>query len=215
MIEFSGHQEADTRIFAIMKYAVDTFAYDRAVLVANDTDILVMSLYFSTIFPIELWLFRSNSYILSNKIIEELSIHTAKSLSYVASQLLAAYILSGCDSTSYPFKKGKKTVLKTLLRNINANEMVPLAQYPQQADVFQFTAAASYFFKCLYGRPNFEDTLDHLRAHLFKNCKMDLRTLPPTEDAFIQHAKRSAYTLFLWKNASDPSPKLLNIHEYG
>ena len=59
----------------------------------------------------------------------------------------------------------------------------------------------------LYGRADFCGNLDELRAHLFGTTKGDLRCLPPTEDAFLQHILRGLHQIVVNKSAHDPVPE--------
>ncbi|KAG1695930.1 Glycine receptor subunit alpha-2 [Nymphon striatum] len=73
---------------------------------------------------------------------------------------------------------------------------------------------ARSFFCDLYGKPGYL-SLDKLRAHLFASSKLDLRSLPPTEDAFHFHVLRSLCQICLYKQASLSNPVLLPPEEYG
>lgn len=77
-LHFSHHNEADTRIFAIIQY-LSNLQYRQIILEATDTDIFVLSLYFITRLSIqEIWFHKFDTYIPVHHIIEELS--TDKSL---------------------------------------------------------------------------------------------------------------------------------------
>ena len=62
------------------------------------------------------------------------------------------------------------------------------------------------YFMGVYGKPDFSDNLDELMAHLYATTKSDLICLPPTDDAFILHAKRSMHQIIIYKNAHSPCP---------
>ncbi|KAG1666376.1 hypothetical protein GQR58_018912 [Nymphon striatum] len=78
----------------------------------------------------------------------------------------------------------------------------------------QVITEARSFFCDLYGKPGYL-SLDKLRAHLFASRKLDLRSLPPTEDAFHFHVLRSLCQISLYKQASLSNPVLLPPEEYG
>ena len=62
---------------------------------------------------------------------------------------------------------------------------------------------------------DFKGNLDELRAYLFVTRKGDLRSLPPTEDAFRLHVLRSLYQIAVWKQASETDPQLPNPCKFG
>jgi hypothetical protein len=66
--------------------------------------------------------------------------------------------------------------------------------------------ASRHFFVALYDRREFAGNLDVLRAHLFASRKGDLRSLPPTENAFRQHVLRSLHQLVVSKRAHISQP---------
>ncbi|CAH1098889.1 unnamed protein product [Psylliodes chrysocephalus] len=211
-LHFSHHNEADTRIFIIIQY-LSNLQYRQIIIEATDTDIFVLSLYFITIQ--EIWF---NTYIPVHHIIEELS--TDKSLNVqmnLGSLLLSIYILTGCDTVRFIFRKGKTNALKKCLNYEHDTELKALVSYPKSANqnLINFENAARYFFKILYARPLFTGDLNKLRAHLFHTCKSDIRNLPPTQDAFYQHILRAAYQLIVWKSAILINPKIPNPVDFG
>ena len=66
----------------------------------------------------------------------------------------------------------------------------------------------------LYGYPTFSN-LDLLRQHMFATSKSDLRTLPPTNDAFFQHLLRVVYQISLYKQAHLCEPALPPLTDFG
>ncbi|KAG1684642.1 hypothetical protein GQR58_009358 [Nymphon striatum] len=114
---------------------------------------------------------------------------------------------------------------KTLLSNPcnNTNMLSYLAsRWSQEASwpagfclVLGVITEARTFFCDLYGKPGSWISLDKLRAHLFESKKLDLRSLPPTEDAFHFHVLRSLCQISLYKQASLSNPVLLPPEEYG
>lgn len=102
----------------------------------------------------------------------------------VSSILLSIYILTGCDTVSYPYRKGQKRAFKIATENMP----LPLASFGEPGeslDVKEDTILAGrHYFMSLYDRSDFTGTFDALCAHLFANTNGDLRCLPLTEDAF-------------------------------
>lgn len=120
-----------------------------------------------------------DKYIPSHLIIQSLANSYHQCAKKVVNILLATYCLSGCDSVSYPFRKGKRKVLKvTLSQLVNVMDLVLFGTQNANKE-YEITEniwnSCRYFFKCLYGRPNFMGDMDELRAHLFPACKTDIR----------------------------------------
>lgn len=67
----------------------------------------------------------------------------------------------------------------------------------------------------IYGKKDFSGSLDELRCHLFQNKKGDLRSLPPTEDAFALHLTRALFQTIIWKRATLPDLGLPQYTDYG
>ncbi|GFR73820.1 metallothionein-like protein 3B [Elysia marginata] len=58
-------------------------------------------------------------------------------------------------------------------------------------------------------------SLNILRQHMFAQNKSELRSLPPTEDAFKQHVLRALYQLRWWKHAHESNPIIPSVTEFG
>ena len=106
----ASHEEADTRIFCHLQYAVRHHGYQRAVIQAADTDIILMALYHTVriVGLQELWVQKAQKFLPCHKIAQNLAIKTNMDASLITSVLLSVYILTGCDTVSYPYRRGKK-----------------------------------------------------------------------------------------------------------
>jgi len=67
-------EEADTRFFAHIVYSVQHLHHKRAAVVATDTDVIIMGMYYMTHLDIldgllELWVQKTDTYLLAIKII--------------------------------------------------------------------------------------------------------------------------------------------------
>ncbi|KAG1666377.1 hypothetical protein GQR58_018912 [Nymphon striatum] len=112
------------------------------------------------------------------------------------------------EKNGYSMRKGCKSTYLSILQAEVADSWEP----PSAHD--QVITEARSFFCDLYGKPGYL-SLDKLRAHLFASRKLDLRSLPPTEDAFHFHVLRSLCQISLYKQASLSNPVLLPPEEYG
>ena len=114
------------------------------------------------------------------------------------------HALSGCDTTSYPYGKGKVSALNTLL----AGDFPGLADVlgevgTAQADIME---AAKPFFIALY-RQLPGTSMESARLTLFTKKKSPkIMTLPPTSPNLLQHVLRAHHQVMLWKAADPQAP---------
>ncbi|KAG1674633.1 Ankyrin repeat domain-containing protein 27 [Nymphon striatum] len=113
-----NHEEADTRIFAHIASCDDNNVF---VIQATDTDIIVLAMYHFPRLPnvVELWVEKNDLFLSIHDLVNELAKAVGKDVLALTDTLLISYILSGCDSVSYPFKRGKKRTLKVALEHVD------------------------------------------------------------------------------------------------
>lgn len=209
----TSHEEADTRIFAHIASCTQSNSF---VIHATDTDIVMLAIYHFPRLPHvrELWIEKNGMYLPIHDFVKQCAEKVGKDKMEVTETLLASYVLSGCDSVSYPFGRGKRRAANVSLQMVG--------KMPQLVDFSRTDAPvtptvideARDFFCNLYGKPGYS-SLDRLRAHMFASSKLDLRALPPTEDAFHQHVLRSLCQLSLYQKASESNPVLLQPAGFG
>jgi len=186
----SSQQEADTRVILHSVYSFQHEAVNRVVIHANDTDVIVMAIYYAASllkYLPELWVRTSlDNYLAIHEIAAALGPTTCISLPFVHS-------LSGRDTTSYPYFTGKKTWFNKA-KETNISSLEDYAEGGAEASK-QITddliaqskqlMIAVYSNKCdnLVG-----SSLTNVRVHKFLNSKSTLlKLLPPTDSAFEQH----------------------------
>ncbi|KAG1695931.1 Glycine receptor subunit alpha-2 [Nymphon striatum] len=183
-----NHEEADTRIFAHIASCDDNNVF---VIQATDTDIIFLAMYHFPRLPnvVELWVEKNDLFLSIHDLVNELA------------------------KVSW---KGRKRTVKVALEHVDKHptlsNCIRHESGPSAHD--QVITEARSFFCDLYGKPGYL-SLDKLRAHLFASSKLDLRSLPPTEDAFHFHVLRSLCQICLYKQASLSNPVLLPPEEYG
>lgn len=129
-LHFSNHSEADSRIFAIVQY-LSNLNYKKVIIQATDTDIFVMALYYATRINLnELWIHRFDVYIPIHCIIQKLSTTQNISKITLGNFFLCTYVLSGCDTVSFSFRKGKTYVFKTCLKYANDPKLQSILNFP-------------------------------------------------------------------------------------
>ena len=128
--------------------------------------------------------------------------------------LLSAFALTGCDTVSYPFRRGKKKAANIILSSPTCleafsefEEMTPNIEGP-------VLDQARNFMIRLYNKESVS-SLNTLRQHMFAQNKSDLRSLPPTEDAFRQHVLRALFQLRWWKHAHECNPTIPLVTDFG
>ena len=213
------HEEADTRMFAHIAYSVRYQHHKRAIVVATDTDVIMMCIYYITHLDglQELWVKKMNISLPAHAIAEALARKYDVEAADLTSMLLSTYILSGCDTVSYLYRRGKRRAYKTAVDHLA--DLLPLCRYgdPEKSLDIQedVVTAARQYMVSLYDRNGFGGNLDALRAHLFANIKGDMRCLPPTEDAFQLHLRRALHQLAVCKRAHLSQPTYPAATDFG
>jgi len=102
-----NHEEADTRLFAHIANCRDG---SKVVIQATDTDIILLSLYhYPRLSNIrQLWGEKTDVFLPIHDLVKSLSDTICEDTVQLTDTLLTCYVLSGCDSLSYPFGRGKK-----------------------------------------------------------------------------------------------------------
>ena len=196
----STHEEADTRIVLHANDAVSK-GYERLIVYSRDTDVLLLLIHHVTA---EVWMVAGTKqkpkYFPVHQIRESLN-------PQVCRNLLAYHAITGCDSTSQFSGYGKRKTWTT---------------YTSQPDLLNtfmdcsstgFTKAEEFVVK-IYSSSSSLKHVNDLRTELFHKISNPER-LPPTQDALIQHLKRSQHQLMIWINASVAKPNLPLPEESG
>lgn len=213
----STQEEADTRIVLQAMYAASVDGCDKLIVHANDTDVIVILLYHSTVLKQagfnEIWIRTSfQNYISIHQLAEGLGEELCKALPFIHS-------LSGRDTTSYTFFQGKKKWFNQATK-VNVSSLAGYAECPTDWTITDEVAMqARNLLMAVYGRAthgNAISALRQLRAHKFlHNNTPVLKMLPPTEAAFTQHLKRAALATLIDKRATVAKPVLPPLEQFG
>lgn len=193
------HDEADV---TMISYVLEAACCGKEVIrvLSDDTDVFILLVY---------WVYRSA---LQCKVQMErwngtvLDINaTCANLGPKCLELLGMHALSGCDTTSYPYGKGKVTALSTLLAG----------QFPGLVDVLgevgakqeELMEAVMPFFVALYGQTP-GTSMEYARFNLFTKRKKPpkVMSLPPTSPNLLHHILRAHLQVMLWKAADNVAP---------
>ena len=215
----SLHEEADTRIMAHLWYSVEQLGCTRAVVHATDTDILIFCMYYycCLVSLQELWVqTKPDRFLPIHELVASLSGKYMKHHEELTATLLCVYVLSGCDTVSYPFRRGKKKAAAVAIDMVG--RLPNLAAYGSSEDFTvteEIKTEATLLFTALYGKRGHDCSLNTLRQHVFASTKSDLRMLPPTDDAFNLHLLRALYQLALYQTPHLSNPALPPATEFG
>ena len=212
LLSCEEHEEADTRIMAHLAYIANTLGYKRAVISCTDTDIILLAMYHFCLLPLEeLWIQGHDTYLPVHDLVKSLTEKCEQAPKDIMDTLLCTYVLSGCDTTSYIFRKGKLKAANIALQLVGsfpnmANFGLAMDGSLEVQEVV--IDEARKFFVRLYCKDSFDD-LDILRQHIFPSGT-DLRLMPPTEDSFRQHVLRCLYQLLVHHRAIEFGRTLLD-----
>ena len=137
---------------------------------------------------------------------------TAMKLGDRSLNLLAMHALSGCDTVSYPFGKGKVSALNVVLdRDIGLQVFADPSAHEKE-----WMKAGMDFLSILYSG-HLAESLNDLRFKLFSKRKEPpkIKTLPPTTKAAIEHVKRARLQVLTWRAADQIDPPSADISAFG
>lgn len=212
----STQEEADTRVFLHAIHSAQHDGIERVVIHANDTDITVLAIYYSSNhlnILHGLWVQNApQSYLPIHEIALKLGTPLCRALPFIHS-------LSGRDTTSYPYFTGKKKWL-ACSKTLDVSALEAFAENEQACELSDVVVTqARELLVAVYSNKN-EDfsasSLSKLRAFKFLNNKSTLlKLLPPTEDSFLQHLRRAALATIIDKTSHVAQPRAVSVEDYG
>ncbi len=143
----------------------------------------------------------------------------------VVSSLLAAHVLTGCDTVPQMFGIGKKTALNVLFRDQTDFNVEELGNTDPSLQWETVEKGCVDFVRELYQSRNNKDdlTLDAMRYSKWvekskantMTAATDLKSFPPTFNAVRCNIKRAHYQCSIWKNVKVGSLNPLNVEQWG
>jgi hypothetical protein len=192
----------------IAKVALSKTAEGPTVIIADDTDILVLLLHHHSAAHIHPIYFKPEPRGNSKRKPRIWDIRKAQQIlgRTVCEHILFVHAILGCDTTSRLHNKGKAIALKLLKSS---------SDFVQCADVFQRNSskeqvndAGEKALVLIYGGNARTDTLNNIRYRMFC-CKtatsrtaVKVRTLPPTSASAVFHSQRVYFQVQMWKKYS-------------
>ena len=197
----SNHEEADTRIVCHAIYAAKAGA-QTIVIQSPDTDILVLLLHHRSAIPAKNIFFSTGHEGKHTSMKRFIPVHTLYKLISPCqiAVLLSIYTLTGCDTVSFFFGHGKATAFQLMQKH--AEQLQDLEFLGSTSDISpEQQAACSKFVSLMYGHTS--DSLNAVRCKMARSKKRQIvgKKLPPTEDSFFLHVKRTVYQLRVWRQA--------------
>ena len=208
----SNQEEADTRIILHSAHAAEE-GYKAVVVVADDTDVLVLCLAFSD--DISCPIFQKCGtknrvrYLDIMKLWQRLG-------DGVCSALIGLHTYTGCDTVSAFAGRGKLRALKLMMRSeVFQTVFRELGQdWELSTDLFMKLQA----FTCqLYMASTKTEHINTARYQLFctQHGERESSQLPPCEDCLLMHAMRANYQAGIWRASLQQHPQIPSPLDHG
>ncbi|WAR05623.1 hypothetical protein MAR_020992 [Mya arenaria] len=209
----TNQEEADTVMILHAKYEADRGSTCIAIH-SPDTDVLVLLLHhYRYIGAAHLYMSTGRvtlhtdgrRFIPVHQLIDKLT-------KYQLNILLSVYCITGCDTTSGFFGKGKRRAFKLLTER--ASNFQPLFNLGEELllSELQRTACTSFVIS-LYGGSDVQ-TLHQLRCIKAKSS-VHPRNIPPTADTLNLRLQRCVIQLWIWRHATTAQHNLPPFTDFG
>ena len=206
------HDEADITIISYLFQAADAGRQVVRIL-SDDSDIFVLLVYWTWRYDLQVRV--SVQMEKWDGVVLDINATCANLGDTVCPQLLGAHALSGCDTDSYPFGKGKASVLKSLKAGNFPGLFGVLGE--ESATHVDLMAVGQHFFAALYGQPT-STSMIQARYNMYtrKQAKpLRIMLLPPTDTNLYLHVRPAHLQMLLWKAADQQGPPDVYIADYG
>jgi hypothetical protein len=173
------------------------------VIVGDDTDLVVLLIALASP-KREILLLKPGTSKVETKVYSSACLQRA--LPNVYRHMLFVHAMSGCDTTSAPYKKGKKKVLALLEEDQKLRSVVDVFNNCD-ASPDAISSAGEIFMLALYAAGKGVASLDEQRYFMYHttvakqglNSNFQLASLPPTSAAAKQHSFRVFHQIQLWR----------------
>ena len=196
----SDHEEADSRMFVHIDHAVKELSVKSVVLWSLDSDVAAICPRMVHLLDIKLFfktgLKEQKRIIPMHDIASELGERMPLALPVI-------HALSGCDSTSSFFNKGKKTWFATLEKYPLVLEgIMDIGEHPVNITERAVKSVNQAVSEIYCGK--LMNNTDDARYELFSKKGLSSEKLPPTSDALYMHIRRVNYQTYIWKSSTEP-----------
>ena len=207
------HEKADAD-YSIVQKTIQYTDTQAAVLVGDDTDLLILLLYHAGNLGRKVY-FASEPKKNSKSRVWDISEIQMKLGPYLCNQMLYIHAMLGCDTTFRFRGIGKGAFLKKIRSSKTLQQSAKVFDSPRSTKI-DIEKAGEIAIVELYGGKR-TDTLNHLRHKKFCEkaatniTRIEPQTLPPTSAAAKYHSFRVFYQIVQWKG----SPVELLPEEWG
>ena len=198
------HEEADATIIHQMLYVAQSGA-DTIKVMCADTDVFLLLMYAYGKHELSCSLTMEDS--VSGHMACDIKASAEKHYG-LTEQYIRAHVLSGCDTVSQFFGIGKGKVLKVLRDGLRLNKLGVL-----QSDMKDVYKEAERFMLACYGATKSENMsaarYDIWLSKLSKknlSAAPQLKSLPPTSEAFGEHVKSAHFQASIFIASDEPIP---------
>ena len=130
--------------------------------------------------------------------------------------LPAFHAFTGCDIVSCFHRKGKKTALDTWKCFPEVTPVFIALSNPQEEIEDDWMTLLERFVVLMYDRTSNSKDVNEARMQFFTRNSRKFDAIPPTQDALLQHVKRTAYQAGpIWGQALKPSPIIQSPQHWG
>ena len=203
-----AHDEADITMISYLLMAAE-FGTRVIRILSDDTDVFVLLVYWVYRYDIQATVQMERW----DGAIWDINA-TCAELGLKCLQLLGMHYLTGSDTTSYLYGKGKVLAIKT----VRAGDFPGLFTAFGELDATceQVVEAGQAFICALYGQRQ-GTTMGEARYRLYakKSGKLLKLSLPPTQKNLLFHIFRAHLQTILAKSADQQAPPELNIRHFG
>ena len=200
----SDHEEADTRL--VLHAAHASAGHSTVLVYSPDTDVAVMLIHYSKEISATVYLIFSTRTLNTTLI--------AECIGDMASVLIQIHSLSGCDTTSSFYGKGKKKLYSIVQSNHLLDSIRDLGAY-FNSDISALTLSIEPVICLLYSEDISNTSVNSLRYQMFCSKTQNEKNLPPTQDALQQHILRANYQAAIWRRALEPKIDAPTPHGHG
>ena len=202
---FIVHQSSNDADTLIVKCAIElALAGNVCTVIADDTDILVLLLYYFQTHMADIFLFsitskRSKS---GRKIVSLKNVIVVTD-PFIKENIFFALAWNGCDTRSSTYGHGKSTISKYLKENKAVREINQIFS-DSNASHLEILEAGIRLFLLLYGAKeatlNIHRYITYTRLNYSSKNQVKTERLPPTESAAEFHSLRVHCQILKWKN---------------
>ena len=207
----SSLEEADSLI-AQQAIAIGNDPGARVLVLADDTDVLVLLLFFYGECALSSAIFMQSP-VYGRHCIDISATYLRHSA--IVPDLLAIHALSGCDSVAATYGIGKTTALKTATKGLRLNLLGDLT-----VDIKQVVKQATEFMAACYGVKECSSMTEcRQRVWAQKTGKSSsapkLCSLPPTTEAFHENVLRAHLQVATWRASLHGKPPPMDPVQFG